>query len=437
MNRYGRGRLSGWTAALLIGLFWAGLGFGRVVGAPVPGGGGEGNRPIVGKGNAARARGEIDTTVGVTYGPRIGGSAVYPVQQIPLRFNHGQHLARGLSCSRCHTGIGRSRKSSDLNMPTGAICDECHTKQHPRPHDEAPRCRMCHTAVDQGNRVTKGLRMPRPLLHFNHALHIERGSTCADCHGDMRKVRLATTLQLPREADCLGCHDGFGATQRCAACHPTGAGGQLVVRALDDRTLPALVPRGASGWGAAHDLAFVEDHAGIAKANPRLCERCHDDTFCTDCHAGSIRPLRIHAGDYLTLHAMDARANTQNCQACHRTQTFCLGCHERLGFGEREQGAFGVGGSLRFHPEGWAGPPGMPQEHAHAAQRNLAACVSCHDEDSCLACHATTDVPMPGLAISPHGTGFARSARCEALASRNRRVCLKCHPPGDPNLECL
>lgn len=392
---------------------------------------------VVGDGAKARARGEVPTTVGVMYGPVRRGSPVYPEQEIPIRFNHGQHLALGLDCQKCHTKIAGSRRARDFNFPSGVGCDECHGAQHPRPRGEPARCGVCHTEVDEQGRVTAGLRAPRPQLNFNHQLHAKLGSTCEDCHGDMSKVRLATTLQLPREADCLTCHDGFQATERCGACHPTERSGRLATRAQDDRVLPALIPTGRSGWGAAHDLAFVEDHAGISKANPRLCEACHDETFCTDCHAGPIRPLRIHAGDYLTIHALDARARTQDCQACHRTQTFCQGCHERVGFGsQRAEGDFGVGGGLRFHPEGWSGPPGMPQTHAHAAQRNIGACASCHSEDSCLACHATTDVASPGLGVSPHGPGFGQSARCLALSSRNRRACLKCHAPVDPHLEC-
>lgn len=295
---------------------------------------------------------------------------------------------------------------------------------------------MCHTRVEKGL-VTAALEAPRPLLTFNHKLHLDRGGACEDCHGDMTKVRLATTLQLPREAACLTCHDGETATDRCGACHPTEAGGRLITRARDDRTRPRLVPQGRSAWGMAHDLAFVEDHAAIAKASGRLCDGCHDDDFCQECHAGAVRPMRIHAGDYLTLHAMDARANTQDCQSCHRTQTFCLSCHERLGFGARDHGDFGVGGPLRFHPNGWAEPPGMPQGHAHAAQRNIGACASCHDEDSCLACHATSaSARLPGLDVSPHGPSFATTARCQALAKSNHRVCLRCHVPGDPNNDC-
>ncbi|MCX4244495.1 cytochrome c3 family protein [Paraliomyxa miuraensis] len=407
-------------------------------GAPTRGG--PSRTATVGDGGKARARAEVPTTAAVMVGPVRRGSPVYPEQEIPLRFNHGQHLALGIDCSRCHTDVATSTRSRDLNFPRGESCDECHGPQHPRPRGEPARCALCHTEVDADNRVTAGLRAPRPQLVFNHQMHAQfkgqRGSDCEDCHGDMSKVRLATTLQLPREADCLTCHDGFQATERCGACHPTEASGRLATRAQDDRVLPALIPTGRSGWGAAHDLNFVEDHAGISKANPTLCQSCHDESFCLDCHAGALRPLRIHAGDYVTAHALDARARTQDCQSCHRTQTFCLGCHERMGFGEREEGAFGVGGGLRFHPDGWSGPPGMPQGHAHAAQRNIGACVSCHTEDSCLACHATTGVAAAGLDVSPHGPGFGRSPRCRALASRARRACLKCHAPVDPHLEC-
>jgi len=419
--------LSGWGILFLVGLVW------DVVAAPAKPGPSRG--AMVGDGNKTRERGEIPTTAAVMVGPVRRGSAVYPEQVLPIRFNHGQHLGLGLACQKCHTDIDESTRARDLNFPRGVSCDTCHGPQHPRPRGEPARCEMCHTQVDEG-RITASLRAPRPQLVFNHKMHAKAGSSCEDCHGDMSKVRLATTLQLPREANCLECHDGFTATDRCGACHPTEASGRLATRAQDDRVMPALVPTGMSGWGAEHDLAFVEDHAGIAKANPSLCDSCHGESFCTDCHAGSIRPLRIHSGDYLSAHALDARARTQDCQSCHRTQTFCRGCHERLGFGDRVEGGFAVGGGLSFHPEGWSGPPGMPQTHAHAAQRNIGTCASCHSEDSCLACHATTDVASPGLGVSPHGPGFGQSVRCNALASRNRRVCLKCHAPIDPHLEC-
>jgi hypothetical protein len=420
-----------WSLAVVVGLVW---GTTTTIAGPRPSGTGRG--PVTREGKPPRARAEVPGTLGVASGPRMSGSAVYPAQDIPLRFTHDRHLARSMSCEMCHTKAATSRKSSDLLLPTGVSCDECHGKQHPKPADEPAKCELCHTKVDDGTRLTASVRMPRPMLHFNHELHTKRGSACTDCH-DMTHVRLGSVLQLPSEQSCLTCHDGFTATDRCSACHPSGSDGRLMLRAQDDRALPALVPHGASSWGAAHSLTFVEDHAAEAKANGKLCGSCHDDAFCIDCHDGPLRPMRIHAGDYLTIHAMDARGAVSDCSSCHRTQTFCQGCHDRLGFNKADDGEFGVGGALQFHPEGWSGPPGLPQGHAHAAQRNIGACVSCHTEDTCLACHATTAAALPGLDVSPHGPGFARSARCDALASHSRRMCLRCHAPGDPQLECM
>lgn len=381
-------------------------------------------------------RGEVPATAPVTHGPVRGGSSVYPEQDIPLRFNHGQHLGLGLACARCHTKIGESAQVADFNFPTGAVCDSCHGPQHPRPASEPARCETCHTRVVDG-RVTATLRAPKANLSFSHKHHLARGASCQSCHGDMSKVRMATVLQLPSEASCLSCHDGRKAASRCGVCHPTDGGGKLVTRSFSDRVAPAMVPRGPNAWGAAHDLAFVEDHRGVAKANPQLCAQCHSETFCTDCHAGAVRPMRIHAGDYMTTHALDARASTQDCQSCHRVQTECIACHQRLGMGEGPDKKFGAGSSLRFHPLGWDGPPDSPQSHAFAAQRNITTCASCHTEDSCLACHATTGAARPGLDVSPHGPGFAGSIRCSALASNGHRVCLKCHEPGDPRNECM
>jgi len=384
----------------------------------------------------AAPEGEIPATVPAMVGPGQLGSPVYPEQQIPIRFDHSRHLKLGMQCATCHTKILGSTRATDFNFPTGAACDGCHGAQHPKPADGPSNCQICHTQTD-GVRVTAGLQAPRPKLVFNHKLHLDRGADCSTCHGDMSKVRLATTDHLPREQTCLSCHDGKQAKDTCSTCHPSDHAGKLVTRDLADRTIPKLIPTGVSGWGAAHDLSFIEDHRGIAKAQPGLCQSCHDESFCTDCHTGTVRPLRIHASDYLTAHAMDARAATQDCQSCHRLQSDCLACHERLGLGAGPDRRFGVGSALSFHPEGWSGSPGMPQAHAMAAQRNIATCASCHTEDTCLSCHATTSVGTPGLGVSPHGPAFAGSMRCQALATQNRRVCLKCHTPADPHIECM
>ena len=381
---------------------------------------------------------EPPATVGRMEGPQRPGGPVYPAQNIRVRVDHSLHLGKGVQCRQCHEDIERSASSAQNDLPHGESCDACHGDQHPRvPEGESRHCADCHTHVEE-QRVTATSFISRPRLNFSHQAHLARNTTCDACHGDMSQVRQASVSQLPKEQDCLTCHDGEQASDRCSTCHPSGQDGRLLTRVGDDPTAPKLIPRGRAARGAQHDLAFVTEHAGIAKANPQLCASCHDDEACLDCHAGPIKPMRLHADDYLTTHALDARANTQDCSSCHRLQSECRACHLRVGVtSQGEEGAFGVGSALRFHPGSWSGPPGGPQGHALPAQRNISTCASCHSEDSCLACHATTGAAMPGLNASPHGAGFATSARCSALVARNRRVCLKCHAPGDMALECL
>src|SRR5688500_8914120 len=68
-------------------------------------------------------QGEVPATAAVMHGPVRGGSPVYPEQDLPLRFNHGQHAALKIGCERCHTKIRSSTQVADFNFPTGATCD--------------------------------------------------------------------------------------------------------------------------------------------------------------------------------------------------------------------------------------------------------------------------------------------------------------------------
>jgi c(7)-type cytochrome triheme protein len=359
-------------------------------------------------------------------------SVVYPKQELPIRFNHGQHLAKGMVCQTCHREIDTSEKASDLNLPRGEACDACHGDSHPRPSATSQPCNLCHVQAD-ASRVRAVSKLPTPRLRFNHARHSTAGVSCDRCHGDFRKVGLATREDLPSEASCLSCHDGEKLSDRCDTCHPADLSGRLVTQPGNDRSLPPLLPKGEHGWGMTHDLAFVNQHQQVARARPGACETCHAPSFCLDCHAGNVRPMKIHAGNFSRTHGFEAQLNPQRCTACHVQQVDCRACHERVGLSTTgDLAAFGVGKPGSFHPFGFGSGPA----HAEQAQRNIGSCISCHGEDTCLSCHATTKVALPGNNVSPHGPGYAHSLRCAALERANRRVCLKCHEPGSPRLAC-
>ena len=366
---------------------------------------------------------------------------IFPAQQLPLRFSHVAHLGE-LSCGVCHVAALKSRSSLDNLIPREEVCRPCHAIERDR-FDKSvaanlppARCAACHVGFDASTGAVARVKIPPPNIKFNHAAHLGRGSRCTHCHGDLaaQRVGLATRAQLPTMRGCLSCHDGKRAAATCTTCHLSQGGGRVITNLAGGKLRPSGALRGAD-----HDLTFATDHRRAAENDPRYCANCHRKDDCVDCHSGVIKPLDFHGNDYLTLHTIDARRNATNCATCHRTQSFCVGCHSRSGVAADGRGSEYLrrssGSQLRsFHPPGWvtftgdvldqgAGSRGA-DHHSFEAQRNLRQCASCHREQFCLGCHSAETT---GRRVSPHPRNWSNSRRCRALAERNPRLCLRCH----------
>jgi c(7)-type cytochrome triheme protein len=357
---------------------------------------------------------------------------VYPQQQLPLRFSHARHLGPAdLQCMDCHTKIARSDSALDNNLPAESVCAECHTIDRSKASDAA--CGTCHLGFDAKSGAVQRADLGLPRLKFSHKRHLARGTLCKTCHGDLLAggVALATRDHLPTMETCLGCHDGREASSQCTTCHLTEVGGIVRTRYPEGELRP-----GAEMQGAVHDVNFRTTHRFAAQNNQRLCASCHKKEFCVDCHDGVMKPMDFHAGDYVRLHAIDARRNQPDCSTCHRQQSFCVGCHSRTGVAADGKGSefsppsAGPGGQ-RFHPSGWVefapslvqGERG-PNHHAFEAQRNIRQCTSCHRESFCTQCHSAQ---VGSYGINPHPRSWLGSSRCRALVQRASRMCLRCH----------
>ena len=347
---------------------------------------------------------------------------VYPAQRLPLVFSHKQHLARGTACAACHPAATTSRSAVDNLIPTEAACRACHPIDRSQPDRVvagAPptTCVACHPGWTPTTPVARVYLTPTPLK-FDHSAHVK--TACSQCHGDLTKVDLATTAQLPTMASCLSCHADGAEPRRCADCHLAKPGGLIETRFAHGE----LVPQHA-GTGDAHGPQFATHHAQEARQVGATCNACHDQAECVGCHQGVVKPMDFHPGNYILTHGVEARRGKPECSACHREQSFCVGCHERSGVGTRAPSAFDAADPGRqFHPAGWASPGPGPNLHAGEARRNITSCASCHREEDCLTCHSAE----PGkVNASPHPAGWRGSARCRALDRGNRRMCLRCH----------
>lgn len=356
-------------------------------------------------------------------------AAIYPEQEIALRMSHARHLRRGIRCGQCHGGIAASARSGDRNIPPEARCAVCHEIAEARegqPVDPPSACQDCHPGFDWTVQTApRPSRFPPPNLVFSHQTHLGRGAQCADCHGDLTAVDLATRAQLPRMATCLGCHDGRKASDACATCHLTrqGARGAPLETQLASGELR---PGPGNPFGLDHGPRFERAHALLGAQQRTRCLACHAEASCDRCHAGALRPQEIHPGDFLSTHMVPARQDSERCGACHRRQSFCVACHERTGVGRNADAAF-RDLSARVHPSTWMLPgPGF---HGVQAARNIGNCASCHREEECLQCHSGRPTLFPSP-VNPHPPGFA--ARCRELMRKNDRACLKCHVVSDP-----
>jgi hypothetical protein len=370
-------------------------------------------------------------------------TAIYPPQKLTLRFNHKFHVqTQKLRCESCHKGALASQSAQDVLTPKPALCDGCHGTDHSdlnkveAGEEASGQCNWCHVGYQpgDGNRVAK-FQIPRPNMVFDHKKHLSRNINCQQCHGEVQELELATRDQLPRMRGCFGCHQHPDSAARgdarsaCETCHIKGGateGGRL-------KTAFATGTMNPPRWmhNAQHAPDFIQRHKYVAANDSQFCANCHKEDFCVGCHDGRVRPRSIHPSDYLNLHSTEARLATQKCTSCHREQSFCLGCHQRLGV--TMSGPAGVREAGRFHPPKveWSDPPRRPGHHSFEAMRNLNACVSCHVERDCVVCHGGQGIG--GAGFNPHNGGFAGG--CKSQFRRNPRPCYVCHEPGAPQLQ--
>lgn len=292
-----------------------------------------------------------------------------------LKFNHRQHVSRGVACQTCHPKVAASAQAADSDLPMMASCLGCHDGRQ-----ATARCGACHLTLPDGR-----LKVDLARVDRNGATTLGRLVPSGILRGfDAHTPGFRTHhKQAGREESyCLSCHK----RSECVDCH----GG--VVRPSD-----------------IHPSDYATLHAMDARRNTPDCSSCHrNQTFCLGCHQRAGVSADPEGG--------------------------VLGRQPRNPFGTGTQlKRFHPPGWVRDE----AGAPiaaAGSASHSFQAKRNIRSCASCHRESTCLECHSTD--PTRSASFNPHGPGFAESAKCKALKDRNRRACIKCHTAGAPELDC-
>lgn len=248
---------------------------------------------------------------------------------------------------------------------------------------------------------------------FKHDAHLVMAGDppCITCHtADAPEI-------IPDNKVCLECHD------------------QAFVASVK---LPGLVT---------HSVTWSLNHRGAAVTKSINCSACHEQNYCLDCHkAGRADEMgklgntmtNVHRSDFTVSHPIAARTDPQLCNNCHENK-FCVECHDdfnradlaldshRKGF---TNGTLGGNHALfteqqcqGCHPNSVLPSHQWSSSHAREARKNLATCQACHpDGDICFKCHSARS----GLMVNPHPRDWDDIKNRLKRAS-DAKTCRKCH----------
>lgn len=226
---------------------------------------------------------------------------------------------------------------------------------------------------------------------FDHKAHLGRGPTCVDCHPGAESKDEAG---MPTLETCMDCHEEM---------EEKAPPEKKVAQFFDPKT---KAPKWSRVTSLGDELVFShEPHT--AKKVP-----------CADCHRGIEESTRVTAD--LAMNDMDA------CMACHaekKAPNECATCHTRIGLETPPPN----------HDRLWTARHG--QLVRRGAPRSRAEdCTLCHQESSCLRCHAE-EPPRDHTQNWRVGPGHGLAAaldreRCQACHTSD--ACTECHTSNPP-----
>jgi hypothetical protein len=140
-------------------------------------------------------------TLGVTYyfTPKYTRVGYAPTQPVP--FSHALHVGQlDLDCRYCHTFVDRSEHS---NVPSSNVCMTCHSMVR----KDDPMLAPVRDSYESGEPIPWVRVHKTPdYVYFNHAVHVNRGISCVECHGRVDQMEVVEHAESFSMTFCLDCH---------------------------------------------------------------------------------------------------------------------------------------------------------------------------------------------------------------------------------------
>ena len=139
-------------------------------------------------------------TAGVSYymTPRYTRVGYAPIQPVP--YSHARHVGElGLDCRYCHSTID----TAGAALPTAQTCMNCHSEIT----NSSPALAAVRESFQSGAPIRwVRVNVVPSFVYFDHAVHVNRGVGCVECHGNVRKMEVVTQAQPMSMGFCLDCH---------------------------------------------------------------------------------------------------------------------------------------------------------------------------------------------------------------------------------------
>ena len=122
-----------------------------------------------------------------------------PVQPVP--YSHALHAGQlGLDCRYCHSNV---EKSGVANLPTAQTCMNCHNQVK----KDSPLLAVVRHSAETGDPVPwVKIHQTPDYVFFNHAIHVNRGVSCVECHGKINEMEVVAHAKPLSMGFCLDCH---------------------------------------------------------------------------------------------------------------------------------------------------------------------------------------------------------------------------------------
>ena len=123
----------------------------------------------------------------------------------PVAFSHTIHAGElGIDCRYCHSHVEKSWFS---NVPATGTCINCHGPNNGGILKDDPRLALVRQSAETGEPIPwKQVHKVPDYVYFNHSVHVNRGISCVECHGEVQKMDEVWHAKPLSMAFCLDCH---------------------------------------------------------------------------------------------------------------------------------------------------------------------------------------------------------------------------------------